>query len=299
MLPDKDNDDWLTRHSHNYVANRPDCGRRGGVTPATRRESAAGHRVPRRLGFTERWPNSHMISSQTPVKGTPHRAPRNPRNRAERPRARAHRRLAVEYSPGRPTMSRVVELTSYGDPGFNQFMRRSFVKGMGLTDADLQRSMIGLCSSGSELNHRNHHLRVLAEAIKRGVWAASGPLIVRILSCETRYHAVRCRRLEPRSARMAASTAGVSLCVRDVSYRSEWSAVSRGGATATRIAADSRCHRHCEIMLRRKRRATTPSLGIRSSRSSSPLSSRDAGKRSPQGDPALDGAAAASHWPPQ
>lgn len=77
-------------------------------------------------------------------------------------------------------MSRGVELTSYGDPGVSQFMRRSFVKGMGLTDADLQRPMIGVCRSGSELNHRNHHLRVLAEAIKRGVWAAGGDAVGRI-----------------------------------------------------------------------------------------------------------------------
>jgi dihydroxy-acid dehydratase len=84
------------------------------------------------------------------------------------------RRLSVTEPTTRPTMSRRVELTSYGDPGFSQFMRRSFAKGMGLTDADLQRPVIGICNSWSELNHCNRHLRELAEAVKRGVWAAGG-----------------------------------------------------------------------------------------------------------------------------
>ena len=74
----------------------------------------------------------------------------------------------------RPTVSRRQELTSYGDAGFTQFMRRSFAKGMGLTDADLDRPVIGICNSWSELNHCNRHLRELAEAVKRGVWAAGG-----------------------------------------------------------------------------------------------------------------------------
>ena len=77
-------------------------------------------------------------------------------------------------SSSRPTVSRRTELTSYGDPGFSQFMRRSFAKGMGLTDADLERPVIGICNSWSELNHCNRHLRELAEAVKRGVWAAGG-----------------------------------------------------------------------------------------------------------------------------
>ncbi len=65
-------------------------------------------------------------------------------------------------------------LTSYGDAGFSTFMRRAFAKGMGYTDEDLRRPVIGICNSWSELNHCNSHLRVIAEAVKRGVWQAGG-----------------------------------------------------------------------------------------------------------------------------
>ena len=66
------------------------------------------------------------------------------------------------------------DLTNYGDAGFSQFMRRAFAKGMGYTDADMRRPVIGICNSWSELNHCNRHLRDVAEAVKRGVWAAGG-----------------------------------------------------------------------------------------------------------------------------
>jgi dihydroxy-acid dehydratase len=65
-------------------------------------------------------------------------------------------------------------LTSYGDEGFSTFMRRAFAKGMGYTDEDLRRPVIGICNSWSELNHCNSSLRGLAEAVKRGVWQAGG-----------------------------------------------------------------------------------------------------------------------------
>jgi len=65
-------------------------------------------------------------------------------------------------------------LTSYGDEGFSAFMRRAFAKGMGYTDEDIRRPVIGICNSWSELNHCNSSLRTLAEAVKRGVWQAGG-----------------------------------------------------------------------------------------------------------------------------
>src|SRR5215216_3656674 len=65
-------------------------------------------------------------------------------------------------------------LTWYGDPGFSTFMRRAFAKGMGFTDEDMGRPIIGICNSWSELNHCNGHLREIAEAVKRGVWQAGG-----------------------------------------------------------------------------------------------------------------------------
>jgi dihydroxy-acid dehydratase len=73
-----------------------------------------------------------------------------------------------------PGVGRRDEVTNYGDPGFSRFMRRAFAKGMGYTGDDLQRPVIGICNSWSELNHCNRHLRQLAEAVKRGVWAAGG-----------------------------------------------------------------------------------------------------------------------------
>ena len=65
-------------------------------------------------------------------------------------------------------------LTWYGDAGFSTFMRRAFAKGMGFTDEDLGRPVIGICNTWSELNHCNSHLREVAEAVKRGVWQAGG-----------------------------------------------------------------------------------------------------------------------------
>jgi dihydroxy-acid dehydratase len=74
----------------------------------------------------------------------------------------------------RPGVGRRADVTNYGDPGFSRFMRRAFAKGMGYTGDDLQRPVIGICNSWSELNHCNRHLRQVADAVKRGVWAAGG-----------------------------------------------------------------------------------------------------------------------------
>jgi dihydroxy-acid dehydratase len=74
----------------------------------------------------------------------------------------------------RPGVGRRGDITNYGDPGFSRFMRRAFAKGMGYTGDDLERPVIGICNSWSELNHCNRHLRQVADAVKRGVWAAGG-----------------------------------------------------------------------------------------------------------------------------
>jgi dihydroxy-acid dehydratase len=65
-------------------------------------------------------------------------------------------------------------LTSYGDSGFSTFIRRAFCKGMGLSNEDLDKPVIGICNTWSELNHCHRHLRDVAEAVKRGVWQAGG-----------------------------------------------------------------------------------------------------------------------------
>ena len=64
------------------------------------------------------------------------------------------------------------KLTWYGDADFSTFMRRAFAKGMGLTDTDLDKPVIGIANTWSELNHCNSHLREVAAAVKRGALQA-------------------------------------------------------------------------------------------------------------------------------
>jgi len=45
---------------------------------------------------------------------------------------------------------------------------------MGYTDYDMQRPIIGVCNPWSELNPGHWHFRMLADAVKRGIWAAGG-----------------------------------------------------------------------------------------------------------------------------
>jgi dihydroxy-acid dehydratase len=80
--------------------------------------------------------------------------------------------LTASETSARPT--RRSNLTNYGDAGFSAFMRRAFAKGMGFTDRDLARPIVGIANSWSELNHCNRCLRDVAEAVKRGVWQAGG-----------------------------------------------------------------------------------------------------------------------------
>src|SRR5262249_8638449 len=50
------------------------------------------------------------------------------------------------------------------------------------------KPVIGICNSFSELNNCNAHLRQVAEAVKRGVWAAGGfPLEFPVISLGEQY----------------------------------------------------------------------------------------------------------------
>ena len=62
-------------------------------------------------------------------------------------------------------------LTNYGDPEFARYLRRSFAKSMGYSDAMLERPVVGICSSGSDLNNCHRHFPELIEATRRGVLA--------------------------------------------------------------------------------------------------------------------------------
>jgi dihydroxy-acid dehydratase len=43
-------------------------------------------------------------------------------------------------------------LTSYGDQGFSLLPRKAFIKGAGLSDAGLDRPVIGIADTGSDYN---------------------------------------------------------------------------------------------------------------------------------------------------
>lgn len=65
-------------------------------------------------------------------------------------------------------------LTSYGDPGFSAFVRGAYMRGLGLTKEDLERPIVGIAQTWSEMNPCHRHLREIAEAVKRGVWQTGG-----------------------------------------------------------------------------------------------------------------------------
>ncbi len=62
----------------------------------------------------------------------------------------------------------------HGDQ-YEHLARRAWLRAEGLGDAAFDgRPVIGICNSWSELTNCNAHLRQVAEAVKRGVWAAGG-----------------------------------------------------------------------------------------------------------------------------
>lgn len=72
-------------------------------------------------------------------------------------------------------------------PGTRQcLLRRALIKSMGYTDADLERPIVGIINTWAETNPGHYNFRQMAEAVKRGVWAAGGfPLEVNTMSiCE-------------------------------------------------------------------------------------------------------------------
>src|SRR5438552_965181 len=74
-------------------------------------------------------------------------------------------------------------LTEYGDKDFALFLRRSFAHSMGLSKSDLEKPIVGIVNTYSELNNCHRGFRELAEAVKRGVWQAGGlPLEFPVLS---------------------------------------------------------------------------------------------------------------------
>src|SRR6266540_6599423 len=63
----------------------------------------------------------------------------------------------------------------FGKTDLDGFAHRSWLKAEGWSDVMFDgRPVIGICNSWSELTNCNAHLRLVAEAVKRGVWEAGG-----------------------------------------------------------------------------------------------------------------------------
>jgi dihydroxy-acid dehydratase len=63
----------------------------------------------------------------------------------------------------------------WGQPNYESFTRRAWLRSEGFSSDFFQnKPVIGICNSWSELNNCNAHLRTVAEAVKRGVYAAGG-----------------------------------------------------------------------------------------------------------------------------
>jgi len=63
----------------------------------------------------------------------------------------------------------------FGGLSYEATTRRAWLRSEGFSAAVFEdRPVVGICNSWSELNNCNAHLRDLAQAVKRGVWAAGG-----------------------------------------------------------------------------------------------------------------------------
>ncbi len=65
-------------------------------------------------------------------------------------------------------------LQNYGDRDFSIYMRRAFVKSMGLSADELRRPVVGIAATASQFNPCHRHFPELIEAVRRGVTAAGG-----------------------------------------------------------------------------------------------------------------------------
>jgi dihydroxy-acid dehydratase len=63
---------------------------------------------------------------------------------------------------------------NYGDKDFALYLRRSFAKSMGYSQAMLERPVVGIVDTGSAYNNCHRTVPELIEAVKRGVLAAGG-----------------------------------------------------------------------------------------------------------------------------
>ncbi|TKC18108.1 dihydroxy-acid dehydratase [Robertmurraya kyonggiensis] len=80
-------------------------------------------------------------------------------------------------------MEKKDKLTSYGDAGFSQFIRRAFARHLGHDVSDYEKPLIGIVNTESDINRCHSHFGPIIEAIKRGVLMQGGiPLVFPTIS---------------------------------------------------------------------------------------------------------------------
>jgi dihydroxy-acid dehydratase len=79
---------------------------------------------------------------------------------------------AMSNTPPKRGLAR--NTANYGDHDFALYLRRSFAKSMGYTQAMLARPVVGIVNTGSDYNNCHRTVPELIEAVKRGVLAAGG-----------------------------------------------------------------------------------------------------------------------------
>ena len=65
-------------------------------------------------------------------------------------------------------------LTNYGDAGFSRFLRGAFMRQMGFDEQDMDKPIIGVFNTYSELNPCHRGFKELAPAVRRGITQAGG-----------------------------------------------------------------------------------------------------------------------------
>ena len=79
---------------------------------------------------------------------------------------------AMSNTPPKRGLAR--NTANYGDKDFALYLRRSFAKSMGYSQAMLDRPVVGIVDTGSDYNNCHRTVPELVEAVKRGVLAAGG-----------------------------------------------------------------------------------------------------------------------------
>ncbi len=82
----------------------------------------------------------------------------------------------TDAPPARPNQPRGLarNASNYGDRDFALYLRRSFAKSMGYSQAMLEKPVVGIADTGSDYNNCHRTAPELVEAVKRGVLAAGG-----------------------------------------------------------------------------------------------------------------------------